>query len=79
MGSRVKGPSKPYSDLDLAVVGPTSLAGDRFASLREALTDSELPLRVDVLDWHGIAETFRQIITARFEVIKTLSLTTSAK
>ncbi len=69
-GSRIKGTAKPYSDLDLAVVGPSSLAGDRLAALREALTDSELPIRVDVLDWHGIAENFRQIIAAQFEVIQ---------
>ena len=61
------------------MVGPTPLAGDRFAALREALTDSELPFRVDVLDWHGIEETFRQIIAARFEVIKTSSPTKPAK
>lgn len=69
-GSRVKGTAKPYSDLDLAVVGPAPLAADRLAALREALTDSELPIRVDVLDWHGIAENFRQIIAAQFEVIQ---------
>ena len=63
-GSRVKGTAKPYSDLDLAVVGSVPLPADRLAALREALTDSELPIRVDVLDWHGIAENFRQIIAA---------------
>ena len=69
-GSRVKGTAKPYSDLDLVVLGPAPLAGNRLAALREALTDSDLPIRVDVLDWHGIAETFRQIIAAQFEVIQ---------
>ena len=48
---------------------PTPFSGDRLAALREALTDFKLPIRVDVLDWHGITENFRQIIAARFEVI----------
>ena len=78
-GSRVKGTAKPYSDLDLALVGPAQIPADRLAALREALTDSELPIRVDVLDWHGIAENFRQIIAAQFEVIQTPASPKSAK
>lgn len=70
-GSRVQGTAKPYSDLDLAVIGPAPLSGERLAALREALSESDLPIRVDVLDWHAITENFRQIIAARFEVLQT--------
>lgn len=69
-GSRVNGTAKPYSDLDLAVIGPAPLPGDRLAALREALSESDLSIRVDVLDWHVIPENFRQIIAARFEVLQ---------
>lgn len=70
-GSRVTGKPKPYSDLDLVLIGPARLPLGRLAAVREALQDSELPIRVDVLDWHAIPESFRQIIAAGFEVLQT--------
>ena len=69
-GSRVKWTAKSYSDLDLAVVGTGKLKAGQLADLREALTDSELPFRVDVLDWHAISENFRKIIAEQFVVIQ---------
>ena len=61
-GSRVKRTAKSYSDLDLAVIGTGKLQAGQLAELREAFTDSDLPFRVDVLDWHTISENFRHII-----------------
>jgi predicted nucleotidyltransferase len=69
-GSRVTGNAKPHSDLDLALIGPTRLPLARLAALREAFAESELPVRVDVLDWHAITEAFRNIITAKFDVLQ---------
>jgi predicted nucleotidyltransferase len=70
-GSRVTGKPKPYSDLDLVLIGPARLPTGRLAAVREALQESDLPIRVDVLDWHAIPESFRQIIAAGFEVLQT--------
>ena len=61
-GSRAKWTAKDYSDLDLALVGESELGSDTLARLREAFEDSSLPMRVDVLDWHGISSTFRSVI-----------------
>lgn len=61
-GSRAKWTAKDYSDLDLAVVGESELGNDTIARLREAFEDSSLPMRVDVLDWHGISPAFRKAI-----------------
>ncbi len=72
-GSRTKGTAKPHSDLDLALVGPGRLEAKRLADLREAFAESELPFRVDVLDWHGIGENFRHIVAAGYEVIQSPS------
>ncbi len=69
-GSRVRWTAKSYSDLDLAVLGPKKLKRDQLDALREAFTESDLPFRVDVLDWHAISEQFRTIITERFEAIQ---------
>lgn len=74
-GSRVTGKAKPYSDLDLALLGPARLPIGRLAALREALEESELSIRVDVLDWHAISEAFRGVIAAQFEFLQKPGLT----
>jgi predicted nucleotidyltransferase len=74
-GSRVTGKAKPYSDLDIVLLGPARLPIGRLAALREALEESALSIRVDVLDWHAISEAFRGIITAQFERLQEPDLT----
>lgn len=69
-GSRVTGRAKPYSDLDLAVVGERALDPDVFRRLREDFEESDLSFRVDVLDWHGISAEFQRIVAERFEVLQ---------
>ncbi len=69
-GSRVNGMAKSYSDLDLVVIGTANLDRNRLELLREAFMDSELPFRVDVLDWNVIPESFKRIISRRDEVIQ---------
>ena len=69
-GSRVTGKTKPYSDLDIVLLGPARLPLDRLAALREAFAESELPIRVDLLDWHAISECFRNIIAAQCEILQ---------
>ncbi len=61
-GSRATGTAKPYSDLDLAVIGAHPLDWRVLGRLREAFAESDLPMRVEVLDWHTISESFREAI-----------------
>lgn len=68
-GSRVKWTARHYSDLDLAIIGSGRLDLTKMRRLREAFEESDLPIRVDVLDWHAIAEGFKKIIAAEYEVI----------
>jgi type I restriction enzyme S subunit len=67
-GSRVKHKAKRYSDLDLAVIADAPLAPSVLAALREDFSDSDLPWKVDMVDWATTSETFRQII-AREKVV----------
>ena len=69
-GSRVKWTAKDYSDLDLAVVGSKPLTLRQGRQLAEAFEESDLPIRVDVLDWHTISEKFKRIIAEEYEVIQ---------
>lgn len=66
-GSRAGGgahPPKPWSDLDLAVIGAHALTLDEEAALAEAFSESDLPWRVDVVDWATLDEAFRARIAA---------------
>ena len=69
-GSRVAWTAKSHSDLDVALVGPEKIAPSRLRRLREAFEESNLPMRVDLLDWHAISENFRKVIAERFAVIQ---------
>jgi len=51
-GSRVVGKAKVYSDLDLAVICQGDLSAECLRHLKEAFEESDLPFRVDVLDWN---------------------------
>ncbi len=69
-GSRFSGTAKPYSDLDLAVVGQNRLDWRILAELKEAFQESELPFRIDLLDWNAISDEFRTVIEkSGYEVI----------
>jgi predicted nucleotidyltransferase len=63
-GSRVTWTAKDYSDLDLVVVGERALDLDILPRLKEAFEESDLPFRVDVLDWHAIGPAFQKVIDA---------------
>jgi type I restriction enzyme S subunit len=69
-GSRARGVAKPYSDLDLCVVSERPLGLDVGAALAEAFSESDLPWKVDVVDWATTSEAFRQIIQAHKVVLR---------
>ena len=69
-GSRIRGTTKPYSDLDLAIVGPDKLPRDRMRLLCEAFEDSTLPIRVEAVDWHAISPEFRAVIENGYEALQ---------
>jgi type I restriction enzyme S subunit len=61
-GSRVRGTARPYSDLDLAIFGPTVLGWDVIAALSDDFATSGLPFRVDVVDGVAASPSFRTIL-----------------
>ncbi len=69
-GSRVGGTPKDYSDLDLAVLAPRKMSLEALAKLREAFSESDLPFRVDVLDWNSISDEFKRVILEKYEVVQ---------
>jgi len=61
-GSRITGPVKKFSDLDLVVMGEAPLSASILTDLEEGFRESDLPFKVDVVDWATTQETFRRII-----------------
>jgi type I restriction enzyme S subunit len=69
-GSRAKWTAKDSSDLDLALVTSARLPLSKLGRLREAFTDSYLPIKVDVVDIHRVSEEFRKIIETQKVVLQ---------
>ncbi len=70
-GSASRNGATHYSDLDLAIVTTDKkpLSMMEMAKIREVFDESELPYRVDILDYWGIQSEFRAVIDSGHEVI----------
>ena len=61
-GSRTTWTAKYYSDLDIAILDDKPLPLDTFSAMEEDFIDSNLPFKVDLVDWARVDESFRDII-----------------
>ena len=61
-GSRATWTAKDYSDLDLAILGDETLPLSTKSALAEDFSDSDLPFKVDLVDWMSIDDVFRDIV-----------------
>ena len=61
-GSRTTTHYKPHSDLDLCIMGERPLALQQLSELREAFSNSDLPMRVDMVDGLTASPEFMAII-----------------
>ena len=61
-GSRAKWNAKAFSDLDLAIITDEPLPLDTSAALNEAFSESDLPWKVDVVDWASVGNGFKKVI-----------------
>ena len=61
-GSRATGTAKRYSDLDLAILGDEPLPLDTMSALAEDFVESDLPFKVDVVEWARVEEAWRGTI-----------------
>lgn len=64
------GNAKPYSDLDLAIISKQPIPLPLMAEVAEAFSESDLPWKVDLVDWAATSERFRQVIAAQKLIIK---------
>ncbi|MDI6793119.1 MAG: nucleotidyltransferase domain-containing protein [bacterium] len=71
-GSRVNGDSHEASDLDLVVRNPDDLTRPQknIDELKNAFTESDLPILVGILDWARLPESFHERIVKCYEVVQ---------
>ncbi|ALW83889.1 hypothetical protein AUC43_01470 [Hymenobacter sedentarius] len=71
-GSRVNGDAYEGSDLDLVLRSPElqELPAATLSRFRAALTESNLPIFVDVHDWVLLPASFHERILTRYEVLR---------
>ena len=68
-GSRVTGKAKPYSDLDLVIIDDKPISIKKMNALKFEFSNSDLPILIDIIDWHAISKSFREKIEGDCEVV----------
>lgn len=68
-GSRTDKNIKTYSDLDIVLLPKKPVDLETMRLLREAFMESELSFRVDVLDWHSLPDSFKEVIEKKNEIL----------
>ena len=69
-GSRATGHARRRSDLDLAIGGTTPLSLRQRALLNEDFNESDLPIKVDIVDLKAVSPEFYQRIERDFVVVQ---------
>ncbi|HEC02934.1 MAG TPA: nucleotidyltransferase domain-containing protein [Phycisphaerales bacterium] len=68
-GSRTSPEPKSYSDLDLAIMGDKVVDFGTLALLKDAFAESDLPFRVDLIQWCRTSPEFRKVIEPQLKPI----------
>ncbi|MCK5243199.1 nucleotidyltransferase domain-containing protein [bacterium] len=69
-GSRVQGQAHPYSDFDLAIISTSPVNDSTMSKIKETFAQSDLPIMIDIRDWHELSKHFRNIIQSNYEVLQ---------
>ena len=60
-GSRATQTNRKYSDIDLGISGPVPLSSKQYIQIKDALEESDLPYKVDVVDFSEVSEEFKKV------------------
>src|SRR5665213_2231199 len=69
-GSRVNGKARPFSDLDVVLIQEKPLDAQIKAELQYALSESSLPIKVDLIEWASTSPSFRETILQNHVLLK---------
>jgi uncharacterized protein len=68
-GSRIKGSHRPASDLDLAVLCDKETAKKMLPKLNDVFIESDLPFKVQLLDFNRLSPNMQDNIKKKYVVI----------
>ncbi len=71
-GSRATRTARNYSDLDLVILNDKPLPLHIISALGEGFGESDLPFKVDLIEWARIDDDFRKIILAHGVTVQAL-------
>jgi predicted nucleotidyltransferase len=60
-GSRAEGKNRKFSDIDLGIEGPEKISSLIHLNIEEDLENSDIPYRVDVVDFKTVSPDFAKI------------------
>ncbi len=70
-GSRARGDHRPYSDIDFLIERSNEVKNfsSLISTLKEALEESSLPYKVDLVDIRDLAESYKEkVLKERIEI-----------
>lgn len=68
-GSRVSGKIKPHSDLDIAIDNGGKIDLTIYTMIKSDFEESDLPIRIDIVDMHAVNKEFKAIILSCCELL----------
>jgi len=60
-GSRALDLHRPFSDVDLGILGPKMIPGNILIRIEEELENSRIPYEIDVVDLKRVSNQFRSL------------------
>jgi len=72
-GSRINGKAKKYSDLDLIIIASEKVEAKKLYKLMEEFEYSKLNIRVDIIDYNSVSDSFKKVIDQQNELLLELN------
>jgi len=66
-GSRATGKAKKYSDYDVGIWGKKPVPSHIIILIEEALEESDLPYRIDIVDFSLVSSKFRKVALSKIK------------
>ena len=68
-GSYARGTASEKSDVDIAINMGTPIPAHIWVMIEEKLDESDLLMKVDIVDYHRVSESFQKLIDESGEII----------
>lgn len=69
-GSRAGNRARPESDLDILLRGTSEIPYSTLTQLKEAFEESDIPYKIDVLDYFSVSDRFRKKIESQKKILR---------